>query len=273
MKRIGIFLDLDGTLINSEKKISNFDKEVINLLKSKVNIYLITGKSFENSIHYYNQLGLDSFFITSAGQVISKPNDESFQTITHTISSKELEVIVNEIKSTFSVKKMIVETTDGKVFASDLNSSNLSSLIAQDKDILLLSSTLDNIIGTYLEIDFASEKILLSRTKLLNKKYKDKFDVSFWKTEGNCPIINIKLSIIDKAKAMKWVMEKDNLNYSIAFGNGWTDRNMLSEASEGYAMINSVDKIKSFAKFITKLDNNNSGVGNELIRIFKNKKE
>lgn len=269
MKKIGIFLDLDGTLINSDKLISDFDKKVIEELKSKASIYLITGKSFDNSVHYYNQLQLDSIFVTSAGQVISKPNDEAFKTITYTSSTNELESILEDIKGLFEVKKSVFETSDGKVFASDLNVSNLSSLIAQDNEVLLLNSSLENIIGTYLEIEHHSEEELLNRTKQLNDKYKDKFEVSFWQTEGNLPIINIKLSIIDKAKAMKWIMKEDNLDYSIAFGNGWTDRNMLAQANEGYAMINSADKIKSFAKFITKQDNNNSGVGRELKRIFE----
>lgn len=43
---------------------------------------------------------------------------------------------------------------------------------------------------------------------------------------------------------------------------------MLQDANEGYAMINSADTVKEFTKFETKYDNNHSGVGHELQRIF-----
>lgn len=270
MKKIGIFCDLDGTLMNSNKIISNYDKEMIKkVIELGHSFYIVTGKSILNSIDYYNELHLDTVLISSMGQVLTKPNDSKFKSIIHPICYKDVKQLFIDIDKQFGIRNYLLETLDEQFIVQRDIKSNLISLITEGRNPKEYhDEEIENIIGSYAEVNEASYEELTKGTKSLNIKWEGKFEFAFWITDGNLPIIQIKPTHTGKAIAMKEVMKLDGIDYSIAFGNGWSDRLMLKEANEGYAMKNSADTVKKFTKFETEFDNNNSGVGKELKRIF-----
>lgn len=270
MKKIGIFCDLDGTLMNSKKIISDFDKEMIKkVIVLGHKFYIVTGKSILNSIDYYNELKLDSVLVSSMGQVISKPNDKSFKAIVHPVCYEDVDQLFKDVDVEFGIRNYLLETLDEQFIVQRDIDSNLINLITEGRNPKEYhGEEIENIIGSYAEVKDTTREHLLKGTQSLNDKWEGKFEFAFWTTDGNLPIIQIKPTHTGKAIAMKEVMKMDEIDYSIAFGNGWSDRLMLKEANEGYAMKNSADTVKAFTPLETSNDNNNSGVGHELKRIF-----
>lgn len=270
MKRIGIFCDLDGTLINSQKVISDFDKAMIAQVRALGHkFYIVTGKSVLNSVEYYDELNLDTVLISSMGQVISKPHDASFNPIVHPVDFDHCNQLFKAVDKEFGIRNYLVETLDDQFIVKRDNDSNLIKLITEGRSPKEYhNQKIDNIIGSYAEVNEFSHEELLEKTKKLNIEWEGKFEFAFWITDGNLPIIQMKPTHTGKSKAMKEVIALDNLDHTIAFGNGWSDRHMLEQANEGYAMANSSDKVKSYTQYVTEFDNNNSGVGKTLQKIF-----
>lgn len=270
MKKIGIFCDLDGTLMNSKKIISDFDKEMIaKTIALGHKFYIVTGKSLLNSIDYYNELKLDTILVTSMGQVLTKPHDASFKPIVHPVCYQDVKKLFADVHKEFGVRNYLLETLDDQFIVQKDIDSNLIKLITEGRNPKeYCGQDLENIIGSYAEVEQSTKEKLLEGTQRLNDIWVGKFEFAFWMTDGNLPIVQIKPTHTGKSIAMKEIIELEKLDYSISFGNGWSDRHMLQDASEGYAMINSADTVKSFTKFETKHDNNHSGVGHELQRIF-----
>lgn len=271
MKKIGIFCDLDGTLMNSQKIISDFDKEMISKVRALGHkFYIVTGKSVLNSIEYYDELNLDTILVTSMGQVLSKPHDPNFKPIVHPVCFKDVDKLFKDVEAQFGIRNYLLETLDDQFIVQKDVESNLIKLITEGRNPKEYhGEKINNIIGCYAEINDTSHLNLLTKTQKLNEVWQGKFEFAFWMTDGNLPIIQMKPTHTGKSIAMKEIMELDNLDYSISFGNGWSDRHMLAEANEGYAMKNSATTVKAFTKFQTKFDNNESGVGLELKQIFK----
>lgn len=270
MQHIGIFIDLDGTLTNSKKTISSYDKEIIaKVISLGHKVYLNTGKSIINSIEYYDELNLDTILISSMGQVLSKPHDETFAPIITPVKFEICQALFNEVDKTFGIRNFLVETLDEQYYVQNDVQSNLINIITEGRHPKEYKHEhLDNIIGSYAEVNDHTREDLLEKTEMLNNKWDGKFEFAFWITDGNLPIIQIKPKHTGKSIAMKRVMGIDHIDYSIAFGNGWSDRHMIEEANEGYAMLNSASTVKAYAKYVTQFDNNDSGVGRELARIF-----
>lgn len=268
--QIGIFLDLDGTLINSQKEISFLNQIVIKTLKKSHKIYLVTGQSLRHCIRHYQKLELQTKIITSAGQVISSPFKYNDLPETHFTPFKQVIKIFATIKKEFVINNFLIETFDNKYYVKTEGNSNLLYLIASNRNLIIYKKqTISQIVGVYVEIEKIDKQTLLQKTWELNQKYLNQLNVQFWFTEGNLPVLQIKPFDINKGNAMLQIAKTDNLNQTMAFGNGWIDRELLQKANISYAMLNSNNKIKSFAKHITQYDNNNSGVGRELQKIFK----
>lgn len=70
----------------------------------------------------------------------------------------------------------------------------------------------------------------------------------------------------DKGRALKWLADYLNIGTDeiMAFGDSGNDATMLSVAKHSYAMISGNDKAKAVAKNITRLSNQESGVGDTI---------
>lgn len=66
--------DLDGTLLGPQKTISAANKEAIRLLQQRsVQVVVASGRRHQNSVRFYQQLGLDTLLISCSGAMIKSP--------------------------------------------------------------------------------------------------------------------------------------------------------------------------------------------------------
>lgn len=65
-----VALDLDGTLLDSEKNIAKSTAQYLISIQKKFPIILITGRAYKNSKYYYKILNSHSYLVTNNGAQI-----------------------------------------------------------------------------------------------------------------------------------------------------------------------------------------------------------
>lgn len=255
-----IGIDLDGTLLTDDKKITNFNKNIIKeLIEKGHKICLVTGRSFDGTIHYYNELNLDTPLITLNGALINK---------------------TNEIKTTYLTKEFMTYYKNNIHKYVLTGFYNSLDLIYTYKHDLELERTFNGELGhNYKEIDLNLELddilnivVAINDSDMINfeKEFTNQ-DVSprYWGSIKGIAFYDLYNNIISKADALKVVLNKfgmseDNL---ITIGDGVNDLEMLSFAKQGIAMKNATNEVKSFASSTTLHDNENDGVGKHLYEL------
>ncbi len=70
-----IAMDMDGTLLNSDKEVTPATKEAIGLVKERgVQVTFATGRMFSAAVYYARELGIDMPMINYNGALIKEPN-------------------------------------------------------------------------------------------------------------------------------------------------------------------------------------------------------
>ena len=239
---IGIFLDLDGTLLNSNWELSKEDYEYLSSIKDKYNIYLITGSSYSGAIPYYKQLGLDTWFVTSQGQEISKPNKNIFNT--------------NEIDK--EKVKNFLDIEDNEYFIEATNA------FYKTKGFNLMMRTNKS------EVDNFDD---LKRVTSIISKKKPASDLKLrsyvWDVDSHTRWHVIHNKASDKSISVKEIIMLDKLTKTYYFGDGRNDIKAMLEVDISVAMKNSYDIVKNKALHVTDYTNNESGVSRYLKKILK----
>ncbi len=76
-----ICLDLDGTLLNDNKEISSYTKQVLNELQQRGHqIMIATGQPYRASQMYYHELNLTTPIVNFNSIYVHHPKDKNFKT-------------------------------------------------------------------------------------------------------------------------------------------------------------------------------------------------
>src|SRR5699024_12098935 len=107
-----ICLDLDGTLLNDDKEISSYTKEVLTTLQNQGHQLMIaTGRPYRASQIYYHELNMNTPIVNFNGAFVHHPKDDYFE-IQH--ERLDFDLARNIIKSLndFGVTNIIAEIKD-----------------------------------------------------------------------------------------------------------------------------------------------------------------
>lgn len=236
-----IFTDLDGTLLNDEKEIGNYTKEVIKKYKNDINIIPTSARSFNRIKPYLEELGLlDNFNYTICFNGALIVNNKGVELFSSHISKSTMQELMNLIDK-YNIEWMIY--TKNELFKrrkiEDINK------FIKDNDTFKL-------IGTSSE-----EKIDEIRKEL--SVMNDKLEITT-SMSGRLVIVNKGST---KATAVEKIMARLNIGREniIAIGDGENDIEMIKNAGYGVAMLNAPEAVKKTARMITKYTNNEDGVG------------
>ena len=270
----GLFLDLDGTLIDSNYKISKKNKEAI---KKAINegwkIYIATGKSFVEAIKFADELKLDTPLITSQGQVIIKLPFEVVKFITQDFFY--IDKILNSDNIKAILKNWTIETVDSLWTKKIKDNETLNLFRNTIKKVFEYNSKTNKrdlvnsaILGVYFDIEKLDEKKLLKLMNKLNKEFPSK-EFQYWYTDNNFTTVTINPKHINKWSAIECLIECEKLDFIASMGNGWSDREMIKNSDIGIAMKNSRQKVKDVANWISKYDNDKDGVAYEIYKLLE----
>ena len=252
-------LDIDGTLTNSEKKITERTRTAIrNASQHGVKIVIASGRPVQGIWGYAEQLDLkelDGYILSfNGGRLISCRTGE----------------IIHDVKLPLQYLPEIYELS--KQYGVNLMSYEGDNLITEEPEdeFLAIEARINGLgirkvdnLSEY--IDFPINKCLMLGegdylAKVEKKVYaalSDRLDV--YRSEPF--FLEILPKGVDKAKALEGLLDKLGCDRTelMACGDGYNDLTMIRYAGMGVAMANARDEVKAEADYVT-LSNDEDGV-------------
>lgn len=259
-----ICLDMDGTLLNDEKKISDENIEAIKKANERgVKVTISTGRLHTSAKYYADLLNVKVPVISSNGAYI-REKDKGEAVYKNQLGYENCKKVLNVIEeykfeAYFHCAEEIISSNP---VSKDYMYYRLNKDLPQDMKIkFTITSEIEKTLKK------KSEEVLkcilfCKNTDVLDeaKRKLSQFDELEITTSG---INNIEVNSkgVCKGKAVKMLSEFYNINTEeiICIGDSYNDLSMIKCAGLGIAMGNSSDYIKQEAQYITD-DNNNNGV-------------
>lgn len=246
-----IFIDLDGTLLNSNNQISECNCEVIKGLQSKAKIVLSSARGFYRIKKYAEQLGL----LNSDNYIISYNGSLTIDNLENKIINEKLEKnyifkLVEFIKRN-EPNKWSFYCYDNKLNFKDIK--NINEFILNN-DIYKINCV-------------STEKYINNLKKTISEEINCMFQIA-----SSMPThISFVKKGVTKLKAIKEIAKILNIDKKdiIAIGDGENDIEMIEYAGCGIAMENAMANVKQKADLIAN-SNDKDGVGKILIELLNN---
>ena len=262
-----VFFDLDGTLLNSHNEITIRTHSSVSKLKKEYEVFLVTGKSFENTKNIYEKLGLKTELITYGGKVVSKKIQNKWTHKKTYIDFEDIKNVLKDQEVKNDIKHFLIET-ENVLFKSGEKVNNVVHLLKSQNQKVKFFTDYNNesILGFYFNIDKKEEQENLRTINLFRSRHKI-LSFSYWYTDYPFTTVSVSPKNISKWKVIKKLKEKYNFEFIITFGNGYTDVEMIKNANIGYAMKNAFDSVQKHAHKVTEFDNDHDGVAIEIDKI------
>ncbi|MBC1705371.1 HAD family phosphatase [Listeria welshimeri] len=273
-----IILDIDGTLLNDDKKISpETKKALITAQQNGVKLILASGRPTTGMHLYAEQLEMEKYHgllvsYNGAKVVDCQTKEELFN---QTLTIAEGKAVLEHMKQ-FEVKVMIDK--DDYMYVNNVYDCYIPYK-GEEINIIQYESRGGNFKLCEKEdlaafLDYRINKILTAGDPdYMQKNYQAM--MAPFKNTLNCVFtadfyFEFTAKNIDKAKALDTVLTPIGIHTEniIAFGDGHNDITMVKYAGTGIAMDNAVPELKAVANSIT-LSNNKDGIAHVLNNFIK----
>ncbi len=270
MKYKLLALDMDGTVLNSEKKISPKTFAAIkNLSGGGVNVVVSTGRGRAEMNDYQEILSVMNYgILNSGGLLFDFFKDEPIK-----IHGLNEEIILKLIEFGLEERAMIHMLTAKKSLANENDIQNMAAFnmsVYHDmfNRVCIRCDDFKKYVrenpGEVIKINLYHRN---SESRDRNLARIKPFNLSISFAEA----FNLEMSPANITKASGLVelcdFLKIDISQTVAIGDAHNDREILQTAGLGVAMGNSSDEIKKLADFVT-LDNDNDGVAAAIEKIF-----
>ena len=263
-----VFLDLDGTLLDDNKNISQENYDAIEYVtKNNGFVILSSGRPISATRIFWEKTKASRYFIYSNGAGIF--DTQANETIFSAIIEKNicLDLYNYAISNNLCIR---FDTPYGR-YITDLDYSINTDVILNEDIIEFLNKE------DILQISFLTKiknNIFENAIDYINKKYNH-----FIKIENRYTFINKNNEYIYTFNLVNTITSKGNaisglckflhidINDTIAIGDDLNDISMIKTVGLGVAMENAKPEVKKVAKQIT-IDNNHSGVAKILREYF-----
>lgn len=249
-----VALDMDGTLLNDEKKITPKTKECLSVLKKKgIPVVIVTGRSFEALKPYKEELGLETPVICYNGSRIVDGKTGGIlkdYTLADESCRKIIEFARKEDIHVQGYKDGILYFEKTRSESDHYESHvNLKGEIINFDSLSPLNMTKMMYVGAHGKLQDAMER--------LEKEIGTITSIMF----SNVEFLEFMRKGVSKGKALHEILSSMRLSPSevIAFGDGDNDITLIEEAGVGVAMGNASPIIKEAADMVT-LSNNEDGI-------------
>lgn len=255
-----IALDLDGTLLTDDKKISSKTKQTVLKAMDEGHIVVIaTGRPHRASIQYYQDLDLKTPMVNYNGALVHHPLDTSWQAVHNPMPNQTALKIVDACYEV-TVNNILAEVMD-TVYLDDYSETILRIFKETRQDSPFTIGSLKNKLKadpTSLLIYPKEQQIEQLRTHL--DDYAEVIEHRSWGVPWN--FIEIVKKGINKAVGLQKVAQHFNIPQEriIAFGDEDNDLEMIDYAGVGVAMGNAINELKTIANHVTET-NEQDGVG------------
>lgn len=253
-----IFLDLDGTLTNDEKKVTpDTKKALIDMQKAGHIVALASGRPTPGILPVAKDVELEKFggyiMAFNGGKIINaKTNEVVFEQV---LDRKYIGPLLEYAKEndtgliTYDDSRIIVGTRMDKYIEMErfinkipVYETDINQYVTYNPNKLLMT---------------AEPEIAGKHELILADKYKNQLSIS----RSADYFIEIMPKGIDKATSIEVLINKLKISRdnTIACGDGYNDVSMVRYAGVGVAMENAVAAVKNVADYIT-ASNNEDGI-------------
>ena len=244
-----IALDIDGTIMNSEFKISSRVRKAISqAISSNIYVVLATGRMYSATIPIAKDLGIVTPLITYQGSLVKEFYNSNKTLMNYSIPLKLSKLIIRELRE---LNVQINVYLEDELYVESEN--DILTEYAEKRHIIFHK------IDSFDEIkDFEPTKILaieknpdktIQIRDYLRNKYSNELNI-VRSTPQYCEMVNNKAS---KGNAVLFLAQMWNINPCeiMAIGDQDNDYDMLKAAGLGIAMGNAPDLLKNTACYVT----------------------
>ena len=271
MKTKMIFLDLDGTLLDDNKKLPKENREAIDeALEQGHKVLICTGRPLSSAIKLLPLLGLDKpgcYAITFNGGLIYDAGEKKaiYQV------TLPLEQVKYVFDKAYEYRKIHIQTymDEGFICEYDTPESRFYEKSTQC-DRKVVKDIFEELDGRepckMLAIAYGCDREHIEGFRESLLEYSEgKMDVCFSCYE----YLEFMPAGINKGNSIKWMCDHLNIpiENTIAVGDAENDITMIKTAGIGVVMKNANDDMKQCGNYITEKDNNEGGVA-EVIKKF-----
>lgn len=261
MSKKVIFLDVDGTFINSSGVIPESARRAVQETRKNGNyVFLCTGRSKAGLFDYIMKTGFDGFIASGGGYI-----EADGQTIFHKSFTIE---DVRQLVSYFDSHGIdFFLESNGGVFVSKNCKAHVKKIFLEDPDITSeVKEEIKQGKNSYLQALIENEnlfredinKISFLHSDIPMDTIKDAFSGKFNVVANTVPCFGknsgeLSLYGIDKALSIQMLLDYLKLSRedTFAYGDGINDSEMLSFVKYGVAMGNAKEALKAIADDIT----------------------
>lgn len=261
-----ICLDLDGTLLNDEKEISPYTKQVLLTLQEQGHHLMIaTGRPYRACDIYYHELKLHTPIVNFNGAYVHHPGDAEFEMIHDELDLDVAHEMIRSLKE-YDVSNLVAEVRD-HVYIDNYDETLFEGFSMGNPNIEI-GNLLENLTEAPTSLLVESPEAQIPQIKdMLNHFYAENIEHRRW--GAPFPVIEIVRKGINKAGGIDYARQYVDIDrdHIIAFGDEDNDSEMLKYATHGVAMANGLDEIKMIANEAT-YSNNEDGIGRYLNDFF-----
>lgn len=253
-----VFLDIDGTIVDHNKKIPEETKKSIALLQQKgIEVAIATGRAPFMFADLREELGIHSY-ISFNGQYVVHEGNVIYE---NPLLEGELEALYDQA----------IQSGHPMVFLNE------AGMRASESDHTHITDSIGSLKLPYPEIDpeFYKGKSIYQALLFCKHGEEDRYkeeprqlDFIRWHDYS----IDVIPEGGSKAEGIKHFMNVLGVDqqHTYAFGDGLNDREMLGFVANGIAMGNASDEIKAVANYVTKnVDENGLSHGFRLVGLLE----
>lgn len=268
-----VAMDLDGTLLNDKKEITQENLKLINTLENKgYEVVIATGRRYWSAKDLTREIKSDITILANNGNVVRNSRDDK-DIITKHLDINSFRTIMKEGKKRNLYPIIHVDDFHGGIdiiIELDKDDKNYYDYMEKNKRFIQVDNYLD-IQKKILAVVYVGDKATLNnfRIDILNK-YPNLCNAHIME---NISIAEVLLEIMHP-EGTKWLSlleyaSSKNIKAEeiIAIGDDNNDIEMLQNVGLGIAMKNATKGVLSVANHITEKNNNESGVAFELRRV------
>lgn len=266
-----VSMDLDDTLLTTEKVMSNLFKSFIEELREKdITPIIATGREYTTAKKFVGDVEID--LICNNGNIIKNSKGDEVIYINSIPREDVLDILSLDDFENINSCLHADGDEEHDVFYVLKNEDNYeNSYMSVFEERAKEISSYENFNKDVLSIVFSGEREDLKKLKgLIEEKFVDKFNVHLYRLHNReFQMLEILQKTGDKFFGIKKYIEDKNININevVAIGDASNDARLLKEAGLGIAMINGSNLAKKSADIITEYDNDNDGAIIELRKI------
>lgn len=258
-----IFCDLDDCLLNSEKQIpESFAGVMQELERRNISFVAATGRQNQNAKSLFRFYPKELDYLTHNGSLAEHQGKIVYQA---EFTRKEVMHIAETVRSAKGtavslscLQDSCCEPADMKILKSVMRNGALHfkeiEHLAENTDPVMQISVYDPLLH--------SDRGMKPYQCLMNE-----FEVR----NGTGNWVDINPRNVNKGRTAKRMMDILNIpaDQAMAFGDSYTDIEMLQEVKYGYALLNAPEDVKQKVQRVTEFDCNHNGVMHQIEKYLK----